>query len=310
MRVAGTGQCVRAQPTSVSPTYPRPSRTPGGTAKIAEPVCWRYSPTCGRLAPAGSASARTGMRVAHEREEEQAGVEPAEAVAAVGEVVAAAQHPARRRSRRDGRGATCESSGDERRRRCPATSKSGCGELVAARQRRTLALGAADDRLLLRAATCGPTSRCACGSGARPGTCRRSSSRRRRRRRLHPHVLVERVGVLGLEVRGAVLEAEQVARGRLVGRRRRRPAEAELRPAQRRRCRSRCGPGCGWRARRPAGRWRRPGRRGRRRERGRVERRRRGSAGRSISAGRAAVGEAEAVRAVGGRRTATGRTRT
>ena len=49
------------------------------------------------------------------------------------------------------------------------------------------------------------------------------------------------------------------------GRGRRRPAEAELRPAHARPCRSRSGPGCGWRARRPAGRRRRPGRRGRRR---------------------------------------------
>ena len=35
-----------------------------------------------------------------------------------------------------------------------------------------------------------------------------------RRARGHPHVLLERVGLLGLDVRGAVLEPEQVARGR------------------------------------------------------------------------------------------------
>ena len=70
--------------------------------------------------------------------------------------------------------------------------------------------------------------------------------------------------VLGLHVAGAVLEAEQVARrGLRVGGRRRAP-EAELRPAHRRWCRTRCGPGCGSRAPPPAGRRRTPARTGRR----------------------------------------------
>ena len=82
-----------------------------------------------------------------------------------------------------------------------------------------------------RPATCGPRSRCASGSGGTPGRCRRAASPGRRRR--HPHVVAQQVGVLGLDVAGAVLEPEQVARGRLRARRRRRAAEAELRPADR-----------------------------------------------------------------------------
>ena len=46
----------------------------------------------------------------------------------------------------------------------------------------------------------------------------------------HPDVVAQQVGVLGLDVAGAVLEAEQVARRGLARRRRRRAAEPELRP--------------------------------------------------------------------------------
>src|SRR6201999_635065 len=45
-----------------------------------------------------------------------------------------------------------------------------------------------------------------------------------------PDVVVHQVGLLGLDVAGAVLEAEQVARGGLVGRRGGGAAEAELHP--------------------------------------------------------------------------------
>ena len=45
----------------------------------------------------------------------------------------------------------------------------------------------------------------------------------------HPDVLVQGVGVLGLEVVGSVLEPEHVSGRRLFARRRRRPAEAQLR---------------------------------------------------------------------------------
>ena len=81
---------------------------------------------------------------------------------------------------------------------------------------------------------CGPRSRChvdpagdevgAAGQPRRPSVSSSASD---------PDVLVERVGLLGLDVGGAVLEAEQVARRGLRGRGGRRAAEAELRPAHR-----------------------------------------------------------------------------
>ena len=81
----------------------------------------------------------------------------------------------------------------------------------------------------------------------------------------HPHLLVQHVGVLGLDVVGSVLEPEQVSRGGLLAGGRRGTAEAELRIPHRDGAEARRGRGCGWRARRPAGRWRRPARRCRRR---------------------------------------------
>ena len=52
---------------------------------------------------------------------------------------------------------------------------------------------------------------------------------------LHPHVLVQQVRLLGLEVVRAVLEAEEVAGRGLLGRRRRGAAVPQLRPPHRRR---------------------------------------------------------------------------
>ncbi len=78
----------------------------------------------------------------------------------------------------------------------------------------------------------------------------------------HPDVLGQQVrGVLGLDVVGSVLEAEQVSRRGLLARGRRRAAETQLRVAHRGGAERRPGPGCGWRAPPPAGRWRRPARR-------------------------------------------------
>ena len=81
----------------------------------------------------------------------------------------------------------------------------------------------------------------------------------------HPHLLVEHVGVLGLEVVGSVLEPEQVSRRASVRAWSTRCGRTRAANTAPRRYRSPPGPGCGWRARRPAGRWRRPGRRCRRR---------------------------------------------
>ncbi len=82
-----------------------------------------------------------------------------------------------------------------------------------------------------RSTTCGPRSRCASGSGGPPGTCRRPATPGPRR--AAQTWSRNEVGVLGLDVAGAVLEPEQVARGRLRARGGRRAAEAELRPADR-----------------------------------------------------------------------------
>ena len=105
-------------------------------------------------------------------------------------------------------------------------------------------------------------------------------------------------GVLGLDVGGAVLEAEQVARGRLRGRWSTTSARTRAATsAPRRRAERRCGPGCGRRARRPAGRRRTPARRGRRRCAPGPGGRPGSAAGRQR--GRARRGEPEPVAAVG-----------
>ena len=125
-----------------------PGRAPGGTAKIAEPVCLRYSISASSRASVVLHRDELRARVADEGEEEQAGVEAAEAVAAVGEVVAAAQQP--RAAVVVGVGeADVGVGGDRAARRRALQREVGLGELVAAGQRRALALVAADDRLLL-----------------------------------------------------------------------------------------------------------------------------------------------------------------
>ena len=108
------------------------------------------------------------------------------------------------------------------------------GELAAARQRRAGGLGAADEVLLVAERLpvpdldghvepagdeVGAAGQPVAPSGRRPAATQTCSS--------------TSVGLLGLDVRGAVLEAEQVARRRLRGRGGRGTAEAELRPADR-----------------------------------------------------------------------------
>ena len=104
------------------------------------------------------------------------------------------------------------------------------GELVAARERRAAPLLAPDDPVLLRQPHAIPRldeHRDLAGDEVRAPRhpCRLIGCR-------DPHVVGERLGVVGEDVRRAVLEAEEVPRGRLRGGRARRAAEAELRPAQ------------------------------------------------------------------------------
>ena len=78
---------------SVSPTKP-PFRVPGGQAKSALPVCLMYSLSASFRAKALLERHELRLRVALEADEEEAGVELAEAgVHAVGEGVAAPQDP-------------------------------------------------------------------------------------------------------------------------------------------------------------------------------------------------------------------------
>ena len=109
-------------------------------------------------------------RVALERQEEQPGVEAAELVVAVDEVVAAAQQAWRRRCCRGARGARARPRRCAASRRRRASLEVGLGELGAARQRRALALVAADDALLLLEPRAVPASRSPCGSCARRGS--------------------------------------------------------------------------------------------------------------------------------------------
>ena len=99
---------------------------PGGQANRADPVCSMYSlRRVAALASARCIGTNWRVGVAHEREEEQPGVEVALAVAAVGEVVAAAQDPDAvevavvREPHVRGR------PGSAARRRCPTAAKSG-----------------------------------------------------------------------------------------------------------------------------------------------------------------------------------------
>ena len=180
---------------------------------------------------------------------------------------------------------TCASTGIAGWPSAPLRAKSGSSNSFSCPSGAPTRLGPADGRPAGPGGWCGPRPRCASGSGGRPGRSRRPSRRPRRHvAGRDPDVLVDGRRVLGLEVGGAVLEPEQVARAWpgsvLVDDVRPNPS---WRPAHRRPPRSRAGRGCGPRARRPAGRWRRPGCRGRRRS-GPGRGRRRGSAGRSCSA--------------------------
>ena len=104
----------------------------------------------------------------------------------------------------------------------------GRGELGTAGQRGAGHLGPADDLLLVLQVVPVPVfdedpdlPRHQVTAAAQPGLVRLLA---------HPHGLVHQVGLLGLDVAGAVLEAEQVARGGLGGRRGRGAAEPELHP--------------------------------------------------------------------------------
>ncbi|MDR6118374.1 hypothetical protein QE370_001558 [Aeromicrobium sp. SORGH_AS981] len=163
-------------------------------------------------------------------DEEQTGRQLAETVRAVDEVVAASQDPGAAvvvgvclgDVRRDG---------DERLAVRATLAEVDRRVLVAAGQRTARALGPADDRLLPGERLAVPrldahvdAARDQVGAADHPvGTVAL----------LDPHHVVH-VAVLGLHVRGAVLEAEQVARRGLGRRRRRRATEAELGVAHRR----------------------------------------------------------------------------
>ena len=126
-------------------------------------------------------SARTPPRVALVGEEEQAGVEAAEAVHAVGEAVAAAQQRAPRRCGRDGR------AGRARRRdqgppSVPVAAKSGSSCSSDAPERGAVALVAADDASCSESEVRSQVSMCHPDPAGRRGRSRRPSTRTRRRR--------------------------------------------------------------------------------------------------------------------------------
>lgn len=110
-------------------------------------------------------------------------------------------------------------------------------------------------------AVVGPRPRSSCRSAEPRGTTHRQPARAGVVRCVHPHVVGECLGLLGLHVGRAVLEPEQVAgwTGWWTWSTCARGPTATTAP---RRCRSRCAPGCGSRARRPGGRRSRPGRTG------------------------------------------------
>ncbi len=112
----------------------------------------------------------------------------------------------------------------------PVAAKSGASNSRAARQRRALALGAADDRLLLERARRGPRSRSSSGSGGRRGSCRRPSTPGRRGADAHT-CSASRSGSSAVTLAVPSLKPMRL-RGRGLRRRgRRRTPEAELRPA-------------------------------------------------------------------------------
>ena len=166
--------------------------------------------------------------VAHEGHEEQAGVEPPERIIAVREGVAPAKHPGAAVERRMGQPDVRVG----RHQRLPVgagRSEVGLGELGPARQRGAVAFGAADDRLLLaqRGAVPGLDHHPDPADGdVRPA----GQPARAGIARLNPDVALDVGRLLGLDVRGAVLEPEQVPGRGLGCRRGRGPTEAELRP--------------------------------------------------------------------------------
>ena len=218
----------RAQPAkSARPHQSSSPWMPGGQAKTATTCAgctrsWRPSRrfrcTC----------TKPVARVALEGDEEQPGVQPAEPVGAVDEAVAAAQDR-RPRSSSGWRGTRASSPGSRARRR-PASVKSTGSNSSACPSGAPGALGAADGPLLLVEGRGVPgldehpdSAGDQVGAAGQPvGPASPSPD---------PHEPVQRRLVLGLEVVGAVLEAEEVARGRLGRAGGRRPAEAELRPA-------------------------------------------------------------------------------
>ena len=232
----------------------RPAACPGGIANSALVVCWMYSLSASCAAEPALDRGELRVRVALEGDEEQPGVELARGrVDPVGERVAAAQDADRRCSRDGAASRMCASTSitgvpsaslrreiDRRRARaCPSSGAPDC-------------LEAADHLLLVAERRRGPRPRSACGCGARRGRCRRGTSAAARRRRPTRSARICAV-VVAVEVVRAVLEAHQVARRDLLARRRRRAAEAELRPAQHGRAARRSARGCAPRGTRPDG---------------------------------------------------------
>ena len=217
-----------------------PRVTPGGTANTALLVCWMYSFSASCV-PAAAGSRRTALRVALEGDEEQPGVELAgHRVDAVGVGVAAAQDldaAVRQRARRGG----CGRRRDHRRavavlrargRRCRARWLPGAARRSALTRPIVVLLVAERRR--------GPRSRSASGCGGRRGSCRRASTPAAPRRR------PTRSGSIASASSASRLFVPSLKPMRLRGvacaaRGRRRAPEAELRPAQHRRARGRCG---------------------------------------------------------------------
>ena len=167
-------------------------------------------------------------RVALVRHEEQAGVQPAQAVRAVHEVVPAPQQPDAVVPGRVGE-ADVGVHGDGRLAVRAGRGEVRFVELGQPAVWRADALGTADDLLLLGERGAVPVL------DQHPDLAghqvRAAGHPVRSVAGGHPDLLVEQRVVLGLEVGCAVLEAEQVARGGLAARGGRGAAEAELGPA-------------------------------------------------------------------------------
>jgi hypothetical protein len=167
------------------------------------------------------------VRVPLVRDEEQPRVEPPQPVRAVDEVVAAPEQAGPAVLVRVGQ-PHVRDLGYDRRAVGALDVEVDLVELVLPAQRRAGALGPPDDRLLLHQRGTVP------GLDEHPDLAgdrvRPTLHPGRSVAGPHPQVLAEQRPLLGLQVGGAVLEAEEVARRRLGGRRRRGAPEAELRP--------------------------------------------------------------------------------